>query len=560
MDWRDEAARDLPRPSPREPRTLRQDILDEVQDHLLLAAEEERAARKDADDDEIRKSVIERFGNPAAVARRLWWDAMKEVIMRDRIIAATVVVVGIAFVVFVAGGWTHLSRRQDALLAAIQEMKQVSARPEYEAILVLHRGSLEGPPAEGVEVSLSHKAGEGPALVIDDKTGADGSVTFRFQNEGKYDITLFDPVSAMTLKKQLTVFAGHGEGEKHIAAPDIGSAELRLQSPLPPQISDDEALLLVELGCEMTVDGAEWRFDKKLFVGRPGTVTEATEVGSGSSQAWGVGCGFLAPVPLRNLQTPDLPVSVLMVSPAVPERLGVGRLRDTFAAPMSAFFAKYPPGKCLLEPGTEAHLIPLEENTLEKWLEVIQYNRAIGMAIDRDWAQLLRGVQGALLHKAQPCMSASVARDEQGNIKVHEDKIAVSDSVVQALEMCGQAEALLIQAQETFEASAGAKRIEILLTWRGSKPAEGPLRVYFVDKESVKQVDVALRQFEETQWGTILLPPEIRTIDAGALFLAAVPGIPPREMLEPSPLFAEFEDIDLTPAKQAMELCPAEKE
>lgn len=559
MDWRNEAASDLPRPSPREPRTLRQDLLDEVQDHLLLAAEQERETNETASDDEIRKNVIERFGNPAAVVRRLWWEAMKEAIMRDRIIAGAAVVTALAFVLFVVGVWMQMSNRQDALLSAIQELKQGEARPEYETTLVLHRGSLNGPSAEGIEVQVTHKPPEGNAIGVEDVTGPDGSVTFKFQNEGNYDLTLFDPVSSMTLEKQLTIFAGHGEGEEHIAAPDIGSAELRLQTPLPPEIRDQEALLLVELGCEMTVEGSEWRYDRKLLVGHRGASKEFRTIARGSGSAWGVHSEYFDPgaLSLEKLQAPDLPVSLLTVCPAVLElRVGMGHLNNKFTAPVSTYVAKYPPGKFLLEPGAEGQLIPIEENMLEEWLEMIRYQRGLRFTNEKGWAQRLGVVPSAFLRRAQSCAGTQVERDEQSNLKVYEDRIALSDSVVQMLDLCGESEALLIQAQEPFQASEDGKSIEMLLAWPTNPPPEGSPNVYFADNQSVKQLEVEFEQFEEPQWGRIVLPPEIHSVNAGAVFMITIPGISPGALFQLPPLLAEFEEVDLTLAKEAMELCP----
>ena len=43
-----------------------------------------------------RQRVLERFGDPAAVARRLWLDAMKGKIMAQRVLIATCLVVMLA--------------------------------------------------------------------------------------------------------------------------------------------------------------------------------------------------------------------------------------------------------------------------------------------------------------------------------------------------------------------------------------------------------------------------------------------------------------------------------
>ncbi len=73
---------------------MRQDILDELADHLGCAYN--RELLRGANPVEARRRVMERFGNPAAVARRLWFDAMKGKIMAQRVMIVTCLVVTLA--------------------------------------------------------------------------------------------------------------------------------------------------------------------------------------------------------------------------------------------------------------------------------------------------------------------------------------------------------------------------------------------------------------------------------------------------------------------------------
>ena len=66
--------------------SLRDDIVDELADHLACAYR--RELLRGADAATARQRVLERFGDPAAVARRLWLDAMKGKIMTQRILVA----------------------------------------------------------------------------------------------------------------------------------------------------------------------------------------------------------------------------------------------------------------------------------------------------------------------------------------------------------------------------------------------------------------------------------------------------------------------------------------
>ena len=94
---------DLPPPRNDEPGGLRSDIVDELGDHLACAVHREQvlgAARGETTPETVWPRVVERFGNPRAVARRLWFDAMWERLMNQRI---TTVMLGLVAVIALAG-------------------------------------------------------------------------------------------------------------------------------------------------------------------------------------------------------------------------------------------------------------------------------------------------------------------------------------------------------------------------------------------------------------------------------------------------------------------------
>jgi len=108
MDFRDSVSADLPTPRDDEPAGLRQDILDELADHLTCSYN--RELLRGVNPGEARRRAIERFGNPAAVARRLWLDAMKGKIMAQRILIATCLVMVAACFGIVGLVWNQSSR------------------------------------------------------------------------------------------------------------------------------------------------------------------------------------------------------------------------------------------------------------------------------------------------------------------------------------------------------------------------------------------------------------------------------------------------------------------
>src|SRR5579863_202571 len=82
MNWPD-IADELPAPRDDEPSSLRQDIADELADHLQSSFVGE--LHRTPDQTQTQQHVLDRFGDPRRVARQLWFDAMKEKIMSQRV-------------------------------------------------------------------------------------------------------------------------------------------------------------------------------------------------------------------------------------------------------------------------------------------------------------------------------------------------------------------------------------------------------------------------------------------------------------------------------------------
>ena len=76
----------LPAPRGDEPASLRQDIVDEVSDHLQCSLDRELVGASDIN--QARQNVLSRFGKPSLIARQLWFDWMKETMMMQRLLLA----------------------------------------------------------------------------------------------------------------------------------------------------------------------------------------------------------------------------------------------------------------------------------------------------------------------------------------------------------------------------------------------------------------------------------------------------------------------------------------
>lgn len=168
----DEIAADLPPPGDDEPESLRQDLLDELADHLTCAmareTQLEQVVRQDPGSTAWGR-VVARFENPRAVMFRLWRDAMWERLMMQRVVSWMMIVtlgalcLGMVFVVrsvnqqqlAMAQQQQAMALQQQEIAATLQRISEQSAR---EAAASKTAASIEWVP---VEIRLaSAEAGE----------------------------------------------------------------------------------------------------------------------------------------------------------------------------------------------------------------------------------------------------------------------------------------------------------------------------------------------------------------------------------------------------------------
>lgn len=213
MDWPEELTGSLPSARDDEPVSLRQDIADELQDHLQSALQRQRLTT--SDEGRARAQVVDRFGNPQHLARRLWFDAMQEKIMSQRLSLAITTLMGVSCLVAVGMMW-HVSQQAQATArelieearatnqALLDRLTQLSIRssddhvtkdaqtsPEwnpFKAHLVI--GEKNGPPAEGYIIRLSQKQSKGGVsqfeTVAEERSDSDGVADLAPVQPGKY--------------------------------------------------------------------------------------------------------------------------------------------------------------------------------------------------------------------------------------------------------------------------------------------------------------------------------------------------------------------------------------
>jgi hypothetical protein len=182
MDYHDTLSALLPQPRDDEPANLRQDIVDELADHLTCAYHREllRGTASAA----AKARTLQRFGDPAAVARRLWFNAMKGKIMWQRILIGTCLVVMVTCLQIVnlisqrySQSATELTLANRRVIEYLEQARSTSqetmrhlqsmdfasqSRQAMETCHVAFRLTLEmpnGPPAAGFDVRLGRGHG-----------------------------------------------------------------------------------------------------------------------------------------------------------------------------------------------------------------------------------------------------------------------------------------------------------------------------------------------------------------------------------------------------------------
>jgi hypothetical protein len=177
MDFRDELCADLPTPRDDEPDSLRADIVAEIEDHLACAYRRELLRGKDRAT--AKQCALDRFGDPAAVARRLWLDGMRGKIMSRRILVITCISLAVVCLAMVALMGLQMARaeRQAAManarmadamrqaqlvqaetlkkLAAMSKAAESGRSPDWIPVTFhLSEEARVGLPAANVRVSL----------------------------------------------------------------------------------------------------------------------------------------------------------------------------------------------------------------------------------------------------------------------------------------------------------------------------------------------------------------------------------------------------------------------
>jgi hypothetical protein len=314
MDFRETLSALMLPPRDDEPASLRQNILDELGDHLAFANNRELLCG--ANSQLAKQRVLERFGDPAAVAHRLWLDAMKGKIMAQRMLIATCMVVTLASLSLVGLVWMQ-SRRAAAetteanrklseslaqanitnkgMLVKLDEMAKAIQNPRSTGWnAVTFKLVEEGPgglPAVGFSVELT-RAEEPEAKATWRTSDASGGVEFGSMNPGDYQFVIkktWDDGNQQRTSGFLNVQPGV-EVVKQISCPRIPPehAPVQLQCRWPADLANRGLFLhafFISQG-QTTSSGWQWDFySSRSWLSRFGPDAKLIEI-QGNRSFW----------------------------------------------------------------------------------------------------------------------------------------------------------------------------------------------------------------------------------------------------------------------------------
>jgi hypothetical protein len=317
MDFRDTLSSLLPPPRNDEPASLRQDILDELGDHLACAFN--RELLRGADSSVARQRTLERFGDPAAVARRLWFDAMKGKIMTQRVLIATCLVVTLASLTLAGVIWRQsgLVQQESARAAAAairaMEVQNEKSQANQQEMLKHMRAMSEvarttrssdwnpvtfrltekspgGPPAVGFIVELT-PAEEPQAKPMFRSSDASGTVEFGSMKPGDYQFLIKSNWDHGIQRTSGSLNVARGtQVVKQVVCPRIPPEHVpvQFQCSWPADLANQGLLLFASfLSDEPTIAGG-WQWDlfsfRSLLCG-VGPKTDLIEI-RGNRSSW----------------------------------------------------------------------------------------------------------------------------------------------------------------------------------------------------------------------------------------------------------------------------------
>jgi len=277
--WLDDLAAAFPHPRDDEPPELRARIVKELRDHLTCAYRRELVLC--GNESEAERRVVEKFGDPRRIARKLWLDAMQEKIMSQRwnlalsSIMACACLASLAVVIVMTRDnreLNHLLLEQSraanaALLAELSARREPpaaipAASLEWNPVkLRLVQSRRGGAPVAGFKVGLmGNLLDSAKQMSLTRETGPDGVADFGLVRPGEHNLAISSPWGECLLESPFVVLPGKPiDRELPCPPPPDEPGSISCIVKMPPALRERNVWLLVEATrARANCDGTLW--------------------------------------------------------------------------------------------------------------------------------------------------------------------------------------------------------------------------------------------------------------------------------------------------------------
>lgn len=285
MHWREAIEEGFGPPRNDEPADLRRDIVNELNDHLVCAMR--REALKTDDERVAHHAVLERFGNPKQLARRLWWDAMKEQVMKDRIVIAGVAILVLVSIGSMMFAWQAFQQGREVNVAILTKLEQLSApqaKPKVAAnwakVTFRLRDEKTGVPVAKARIRLQGDMFSVEGTTLEKHTDDKGEATFGPILPGEFEYTIYNVHYLDRNTDRIILYPGQLT-EVDVPCPSAQpEADISLSFSWPEDLRDKGLLLYCPFSNEFKFEDHTW-FDRQhagVYLLADGTISENVKI------------------------------------------------------------------------------------------------------------------------------------------------------------------------------------------------------------------------------------------------------------------------------------------
>jgi len=296
LSWHDQIAEGFPHRHDQEPGQLRSDIVDELADHLSCAMD--RELRRTDDEATARRAVLARFGNPMQIARKLWFDAMKETVMKDRVMMITAALMAAACIglaLMVMSALQQNRQVNEAILANLNAPRPVetpATNLEWaSATLQLVNAPGRIGPLSGIKVELDGNAiNPSKNIVLTELTDSQGVATFAPIRPGQFLLRVRGE-AGLFHERWIAAMPGGEQDEQLVWPGSLPTVNVSFEIAWPEDLRDKDILLHCNLLPKIEtrqLQGAEWKGPSqiRLMLNGSGEVLHQAVASVGDEYNW----------------------------------------------------------------------------------------------------------------------------------------------------------------------------------------------------------------------------------------------------------------------------------